>query len=315
MPVASAAMANDAPPLEIPTKASPAPLAAAAADRRRRRDRRDRRRRSSSSCRASPTTATSGASSRRSPGRDCSRSPSPRSSNLRHVRAALAGGAARASAFARRSSSPRPRPRRPTSPRAARRRAWPSPFAMLRGWGFSGRPVALAVTLTGVWNQLVIFGFPPIALGLLTAEGGGNPLLQTMALVGAAVLGGVDRRPRRRLLERAARAEGRRPRRAARVVAQAPRSATARSAGTASRSCASGDETIGLLRRRWHVITLATLAGHLSVFAVLLVSLRVLDVPASEVDLDRGVRRLVDRARASARSRSRRAASASSSSA
>ena len=42
-------------------------------------------------------------------------------------------------------------------------------------------------------------------------------------------------------------------------------------------------ETIGLLRRRWHVITLATLAGHLSVFAVLLVSLRVLDVPASEV--------------------------------
>ena len=33
-------------------------------------------------------------------------------------------------------------------------------FAMLRGWGFSGRPVALAVTITGVWNQLVIFGFP-----------------------------------------------------------------------------------------------------------------------------------------------------------
>jgi uncharacterized protein (TIRG00374 family) len=41
---------------------------------------------------------------------------------------------------------------------------------------------------------------------------------------------------------------------------------------------------MGLLRRRWHVLTLATLAGHLSVFAVLLVSLRVLDVPASEVD-------------------------------
>jgi len=31
------------------------------------------------------------------------------------------------------------------------------------------------------------------------------------------------------------------------------------------------------------VITLATLAGHLSVYAVLLVSLRVLDVPASDV--------------------------------
>ena len=44
-------------------------------------------------------------------------------------------------------------------------------------------------------------------------------------------------------------------------------------------------ETMGLLRRRWHVLTLATLAGHLSVFAVMLVSLRVLDVPASDVTL------------------------------
>jgi uncharacterized membrane protein YbhN (UPF0104 family) len=52
-------------------------------------------------------------------------------------------------------------------------------FAMLRGWGFRGRPVTLAVTVTSVWNQLVIYGFPAIALGLLTAEGGDNPLLRT----------------------------------------------------------------------------------------------------------------------------------------
>jgi uncharacterized protein (TIRG00374 family) len=43
--------------------------------------------------------------------------------------------------------------------------------------------------------------------------------------------------------------------------------------------------TIGLLRRRWHLLTLATLAGQLTVFGVLLVSLRVLDVPASDVSL------------------------------
>ena len=94
-------------------------------------------------------------------------------------------------------------------------------FAMLRGWGFSGRPVALAVTVTGVWNQLVIFGFPPIALGLLTMEGGDNPLLQTMALVGAAVLGGVIVGLVIGFWSAPARAEGRRPRRAARVVAEA----------------------------------------------------------------------------------------------
>ena len=35
--------------------------------------------------------------------------------------------------------------------------------------------------------------------------------------------------------------------------------------------------------RKWPWLTLATLAGNLSVFAVLLVSLRALDVPASQV--------------------------------
>ena len=41
--------------------------------------------------------------------------------------------------------------------------------------------------------------------------------------------------------------------------------------------------TNSLLRRRWHVLTLATLAGHLTVYLVLLVSLRVLGVSADEV--------------------------------
>ena len=155
-------------------------------------------------------------------------------------------------------------------------------FAMLRGWGFSGRPVALAVTITGVWNQLVIFGFPAIALWLLTSEGGDNPLLRTMALVGAAVLGGVvvglvvgfwSAQLARKVGDLAAQLVSW----LRRVVRRGP----VKWDGEAF--VRFRNETIGLLRRRWHVITLATLAGHLSVFAVLLVSLRVLDVPASEV--------------------------------
>ncbi|MGH3143911.1 MAG: lysylphosphatidylglycerol synthase transmembrane domain-containing protein, partial [Gaiellales bacterium] len=155
-------------------------------------------------------------------------------------------------------------------------------FAMLRGWGFSGRPVALAVTLTGVWNQLVIFGFPAIALGLLTMEGGDNPLLKTMALVGSAVLGGVvvglavgfwSAHLARKLGDLAARLVSRVKRLFRRRPVTWDGEAFVRFR----------KETIGLLRRRWHVLTLATLVGHLSVFAVLLVSLRVLDVPASEV--------------------------------
>jgi len=156
-------------------------------------------------------------------------------------------------------------------------------FAMLRGWGFSGRPVALAVTVTGVWNQLVIFGFPVMALGLLTMEGGNNRLLKTMALVGAAVLGGVvgglvvgfwSAQLARKIGDLAARLVSW----LKRVVRRGPVTWDGEAFVRFRR------ETMGLLGRRWHVITLATLAGHLSVFAVLLVSLRVLDVPASDVD-------------------------------
>ena len=153
---------------------------------------------------------------------------------------------------------------------------------MLRAWGFERRPVALAVTVTGVWNQLVIFGFPVIALGLLTAEGEAHPLLRTMALVGAAVLGGVivggvvgfwSAPLARKVGDLAARA-----------VSWLKRLIRRKPVGWGGESFVRfRHETIGLLRRRWHVLTLATLAGHLSVFAVLLVSLRVLDVPSSEV--------------------------------
>ena len=39
---------------------------------------------------------------------------------------------------------------------------------------------------------------------------------------------------------------------------------------------------LGLLRRRWHVLTLATLAGHLTVFVLLLACLRTVGVGAAD---------------------------------
>ena len=48
-------------------------------------------------------------------------------------------------------------------------------FAMLRAWRFEPADVTLAVTLTGIWNQFVIFGAPAVALGLLTLEGTRTP--------------------------------------------------------------------------------------------------------------------------------------------
>ena len=45
------------------------------------------------------------------------------------------------------------------------------------------------------------------------------------------------------------------------------------------------NEAVDLLARRWHVLTLATFAGSLTVFLLLVLSLRAVGVPSSEVDV------------------------------
>ena len=44
-------------------------------------------------------------------------------------------------------------------------------------------------------------------------------------------------------------------------------------------------DAVDLLKRRWHALTLATFAGKFTVFLVLVVSLRALQVPADQVSI------------------------------
>ena len=60
-------------------------------------------------------------------------------------------------------------------------------YAMLNAWGLKDRAIGLAVLVTGVWNQLVIFGFPIIAVAALFADGGRNTTLEWVALIGLIV--------------------------------------------------------------------------------------------------------------------------------
>lgn len=157
-------------------------------------------------------------------------------------------------------------------------------YAMLRGWGFESRAVALAVTLTGIWNQMMLLSFPVVALALLTLNGGSNAFLQSVALVGAVILlvalaafalalsseakarsiGDFSANLATRLL---------------RIVRRGP-------VTWASESLARFRvEAIGLLRRRWLPLTLATLIGQLSVFLVLLACLWALEVYPDAVGL------------------------------
>src|SRR4029077_11930291 len=64
-------------------------------------------------------------------------------------------------------------------------------FAMLRAWGFSGRPVGLAVVVQSVWNQFVILGFPILAVAGLAAEGGRNRTLELVAIIGLAAFAAI----------------------------------------------------------------------------------------------------------------------------
>ena len=155
-------------------------------------------------------------------------------------------------------------------------------YAMLTAWGFSRAAVSLAVAVTGVFNQLAMLFFPALGLALLTIEGEGDVLLRTTALIGLAVFVAVvvgfgvglsSASLARRVGNLAARIVGR----LKRLIRRGP-------------PPWDGDAFVGfrartttLLRRRWHVLALTTLAGHLTVFLVLFTSLRVLHVSADEV--------------------------------
>jgi uncharacterized protein (TIRG00374 family) len=155
-------------------------------------------------------------------------------------------------------------------------------FAMLVGWGFSAESVAVALAVTGLWNQLAMLAFPAVALGLLALGGDRDPALEAVALVGLAVfvilLAGFATALS---TPRLARGVGNLGARAASGLRRLVRREPVSWDGEAF--VRFRNRTNALLRRRGHVLTLTTLAGHLSVFLVLLASLRVLDVSGDEV--------------------------------
>ncbi len=157
-------------------------------------------------------------------------------------------------------------------------------YGMLRSWGLQPASVARAVTLTGVWNQLATFFFPVLGVALLAGKTTTQPLLGLMALVGAGVFGvlvaGLGLILWR---DRLARDLGDV---AARVVSWVKRKVRRDPVAWGGAAFVRfRHDTAGLLRRRWHWLTLATLAGHLTVFLVLVVSLRALGVDADAVSL------------------------------
>ena len=155
-------------------------------------------------------------------------------------------------------------------------------YSMFSSFGFGTASIAIATVVTGLWNTFVKLGLPIVAFTILTFQGKSNAALRSAALTGLAVLVGAlvllvlalaseefavrvgDR------LSRIATAIGRRFRRGPYE-------------GWGERIAQFRDQSIDLLGRRWHWITGATVLSHLSLFALLLLSLRHMSVGGDTV--------------------------------
>ena len=148
--------------------------------------------------------------------------------------------------------------------------------------GVHGRAGDGGTAATTVWNAFANVVFAVAAVGLLAPVGESHALLTTTAVIGArgvavaialfAVALHDDGKARwvggfaQRLWNRVAQLMRRRP-----------------ASGWDERLVGFRREAVGLLRRRWLALTLATLRGHLTVFLVLLVALRAVGVASAEV--------------------------------
>jgi uncharacterized protein (TIRG00374 family) len=157
-------------------------------------------------------------------------------------------------------------------------------YSMLRSWGFASGAVALAMAATTVWNVMANICFAVAAVVALAISGESHPLLSTAALVGGvALVAGITAFALALQGDRNARRVGALAQRLAhRPLCLLRRGAPA---GWDERLVAFRGQTIGLLRHRHLALTGATLAGHLTVFLVLLVAVRAVGIPAERLSV------------------------------
>ncbi|MEO2105767.1 MAG: YbhN family protein [Actinomycetota bacterium] len=153
---------------------------------------------------------------------------------------------------------------------------------ILGSWGFSAAEIGRYVVVTGIWNNFVKLGMPIAALALLAFTGEANQRLVLAAVIGLAVLAvsiagliGLLRN------ERVARRIGRALQSAIgwlmRPFPKRPPS------DLADRAAAFREDSRELLSGRWHWLTLATVVGHVSLFLVLLVTIRVIGIESDDL--------------------------------
>jgi len=153
---------------------------------------------------------------------------------------------------------------------------------MYTSWGFRKREIVRSAVVTGVVNIMAKLFLPVVALVLLAATGEPSDWVWPSALIGFVLLVASTV-----LFTLVLRREG-----LARQIGSAVSGSASWLRRAVGRAAVPGwgdvavrfrSQTIDLLRRRWILLTTATLVSQLSVYLVLLVALRVVGTPQSDV--------------------------------
>ena len=154
--------------------------------------------------------------------------------------------------------------------------------AMYRSYKFRLPDVALSLAVTGIWNTFVKLGMPVVALALLALAGSSNEPLVAASFTGVAVLIGFV------LVlfvvlksDRGAVAVGTRLspllNRLTGLARRPPRANWGETFGNFRKT------TVILLRERWGHLTAATIVSHVTLYLLLLMTLRHMGISNAEV--------------------------------
>jgi uncharacterized membrane protein YbhN (UPF0104 family) len=146
-------------------------------------------------------------------------------------------------------------------------------YAMYRSWGFGKSEFALAAVVSGVWNNFVKLGMPVVALALLALTGGADARRVTAAAAGigalvASVAVGALFLYSQSFASKLGAFLGRYIGRFRRWLRRPP----LQDWGAAAVRFRA--QALSLLQKRWLRLTVATLVSHISLYLVLLITLR-----------------------------------------
>ena len=160
-------------------------------------------------------------------------------------------------------------------------------YAMFRSWGYSGTQTSASVLLVFLYGTFAKVALPVVAALVFIAFGRSDAELETVAIIAAGILvGGVFLIFLLLRSEKTARQLGHAAGTAAHRVASWFRIRTpgTLAADLADRAARFRDKTGDVVRMRTHLAAAAAAAAQAALFAILLVSVRVVGVGAEQLD-------------------------------